>query len=443
MKSTLVSLILLPTLVGSAAAEIADFELGDGRHVAFRLSDFADKRLVVVAFIGVDCPLARLYAPRLSELADRNAADVAFVGINSNGRDTRADVARFAKQFGCRYPILMDERHAVADQFGATRQLEVFVLDQDRRVRYHGRVDDQHGAGTRRPAPLRNDLALAIDELLAGQPVSVPETPMTGCLLDRSQPSDHGEITYRRQIAPLLARHCTACHRTGQVAPFALTSYDQVVAWSATIRERVADDVMPPWHADPAYGHFANDRRLPAVDKQMLIDWIDTGMAAGDLSSVKPPVEVAESLPQEFDRWQIGRPDVILTIPQPIDVPAQGVLDYLTVELDPGFATDHWIRGPNYALGSEHWCITARRSSLRQVKAARCPKRPAMVSIWSNTCPARSPRYCRPEWGARFRPVGMSICRSITFPTASRRPTKPVWGSSLPRTCKGRSGPRF
>src|SRR5205823_6234280 len=107
-----------------------------------RLSDWRDRDAVVVVFVSVDCPLAKLYAPRLNELAKKYDGKVAFVAVAPNRGDSAADLARYARQHSLSFPVLKDTGHAVAARFGAERSPEAFVLDRRRRVAYRGRIDD-------------------------------------------------------------------------------------------------------------------------------------------------------------------------------------------------------------------------------------------------------------------------------------------------------------
>ena len=79
-------------------------------------------------------------------------------------------------------------------------------------------------------------------------------------------------VTYSKHIAPIFNQHCVDCHRDGQVAPFTLTSYDEAAGWAETIAEVVAGGRMPPWLANPEYGHFRNDARLSDGDKELICD---------------------------------------------------------------------------------------------------------------------------------------------------------------------------
>ncbi|HZW30333.1 MAG TPA: redoxin domain-containing protein [Isosphaeraceae bacterium] len=333
---------------------ITGFELTDDRGDVHRLSDWQGSRLVTVIVLGAGCPVAELYATMLSGLADQyQPRGVAFLGIAPNGRDTPSALARFASSHGLRFPIFPDLGGEVAARLGATRTPQVVVLDDRRRIRYRGRIDDQYAVGSRRGEARRHDLAEALDDLLAGRPVRRPETEAAGCPIDdRTRAPMPAELTYCRDIAPILQRRCTGCHRPGQVAPFALTTYRQAAGWAAAIAEAVEDGRMPPWHADPRYGRFANDARLTDHERQRIVDWARGGTPEGDPAELPPPAAFPGG-------WRIPEPDRVITMPQPFLVPAQGVVDYQDFEVDPGFRKDTWIRGAEIRPGNRkvvHHC---------------------------------------------------------------------------------------
>src|SRR5262249_46622499 len=150
--------------------------------------------------------------------------------------------------------------------------------------------DDQYTVSVHRPQPQRRDLAVALEELLAGKAVSQPETAVSGCCIDRVRRAPpQGSITYCRHIAPILQQHCLVCHRSGQIAPFTLTSYEEAAGWAETIAEVVREQRMPPWHADPQHGKFANDPRLSDEEKQLIADWVAGGAPRGNPADLPPP----------------------------------------------------------------------------------------------------------------------------------------------------------
>lgn len=329
---------------GPVGKKIDDFTLKSQFGKEYSLHDMAKQDAVVVVFLGAECPLAKLYGPRLVELAAKfDAAKVAFVGIDSNQQDSIQEIAAYATRHKIAFPILKDPGNRVADKFGAARTPEVFVLDRDRVVRYHGRVDDQYGftdgVGYQRPSATRNDLVEALNEMLASKPVSVPSTSFVGCLIGRVRPmKSDSQVTYSKHIAPVFQDHCLECHRPGRIGPFSMTSYDELVGWGEMIKEVVTEGRMPPWHANPEFGHFSNDIRLTADEKKLIATWVDNGCPEGNPADLPKPK-------QFVDGWAIGEPDeVVYMADDPIDVPAEGVIDYYHLVVDPGWKEDRWIK---------------------------------------------------------------------------------------------------
>ncbi len=303
--------------------------------VSFRLDAWSEDRLVVVAFLGVDCPLGALYANRLNELYDEFAGrGVCFVAVDANEHDSYPEMVAFAQRL--KFSMVKDAGNAVADAFGATRSPEVFLLNGNRDVIYRGRIDDQYAPGVHsRAAPLRRDLEEAILESLANRPVSVPVTTPVGCHLDRrTEATPVGEVTYTKHIARIFDARCAECHRPGAAAPFSLLTYDDARAWTGTIREVLTQRRMPPWGVEG--GHFANDRSLKDDERSLIFAWLDSGAPEG-MPADRPP------LPTFPSGWRI-RPDRVFTMPTPFTVPADGVLEYQEFTLDPGFTEDTWIQ---------------------------------------------------------------------------------------------------
>ncbi len=335
---------------GAQAAEMSrvgkkidDFTLKSQFGKEYALSDFADQDVVVVTFLGTECPLAKLYAPRLVALDEQfDDARVAFVGIDSNRQDSIQEIESFAQRNGIKFPILKDPGNVVADKFAAVRTPEVFVLDKDRVVRYWGRIDDQYGfadgLGYQRPAPSRSDLGEAVNELLAGKSVSVPLTEALGCHIGRVvEAKEDSAVTYSDQISRIFQQHCVECHREGRIGPFVMTSYEDVLGWGEMIREVVDQGRMPPWHANPHYGEFTGAMTLTDKEKQQIATWVDNGCPEGDPSKLPEPRQFAEG-------WSVGQPDqVIYMRDEPVQVPAEGVIDYYHFVVDPGWTEDKWI----------------------------------------------------------------------------------------------------
>lgn len=356
MRTFLFSCFILASLVSVEAAEsaigrrVADFTLADFRGKQHSLADWRESKLVVLAFLGVECPLAKLYGPRLEKLQREYAAKgVTVVGIDANVQDSITEIAAYARVHELSFPILKDLANQLADRLGAQRTPEVFVLDAERVVRYRGRIDDQYGIGYVRDEPKQHDLRTVLDELLAGQPVSRPVVDSVGCHIGRvKQPKSDAPVTYANQIAPLLQKHCVECHRPGEIAPFALTDYSEVVGWAEMIAEVVREQRMPPWHADPRYGHFSNARRLTDDERASIARWVEDGAPEGPPSGAKSATEVATT------GWKLPRaPDATFYISEkPFTVPAEGTVRYQWFSVETGFTEDRWISAAQILPGN-------------------------------------------------------------------------------------------
>jgi peroxiredoxin/mono/diheme cytochrome c family protein len=322
--------------------QVESFTLPDFHGKDHSLSNH-DGKVVVLAFLGTQCPLAKSYSPRLRDLAAAfEPQGVVFVGIDANMQDSLTEIASFARLMEIPFPILKDKNNLVADRLGAERTPEVFLLDKSHVIRYWGRIDDQYGfktgAGYVKPRLTQRNLADAIAQVLAGKEVIRPVVKAEGCLIGRVvKVEPRGDVTYSNQIARLMQNRCVECHRPGELAPFTLTSYGDAVGWAEMIREVVREGRMPPWFADPKYGHFANDARLSDDEQKQILAWIENGCPEGD------PKDLPE--PRQFTLgWKIGEPDEVFRMSnKPFQVPAEGVVDYKFFTVDPGWTTDRWV----------------------------------------------------------------------------------------------------
>ncbi len=305
------------------------------------------QKVLVVAFLGVECPLANLYYPRLVELAKQyKGKSVGFVAINSNAQDTLDDVHKQARIHKATFPVLKDAGNAVAKLFGAERTPEVFVLDAERNVRYHGMVDDQYGYRQRRSQPTKNYVVDAVDAVLSARTVDVAETPVQGCHIGRiTRPSETAHTSFYRDVLPVLQNRCQQCHRKGEIGPFALKDYAEARDWGPTIREAVTERRMPPWPADPHFGKFSNDMSLSEGELETITKWVDEGCPEGNPAE-KPPEK------KFVDGWNIGKPDKIYTMERPFHVPATGVVDYQNIYASPVFAQDTWVQAVECRFGN-------------------------------------------------------------------------------------------
>jgi hypothetical protein len=151
------------------------------------------------------------------------------------------------------------------------------------------------------------------------------------------QNPDAGSVTFTKDVAPILQKNCQTCHRPGEAAPFSLLTYEEARPWAASMKRVVRQKSMPPWFADPGYGHFSNDRSLTEKEINTILAWANTGAPQGDPKDMPPPLNFAEG-------WSLSKPDAIFQLPQPFAVPASGMVEYQYVIVPTGFTEDKWIQ---------------------------------------------------------------------------------------------------
>lgn len=407
--------------------QVQNFTLRDYRGKEVSLADFKTGKPVVLAFLGTECPLARLYGPRLTELAAKYGPQgVTFLGIDSNKQDSITELASYARTHGVSFPLLKDPGNVVADQVGAERTPEIFLLDGQHVIRYHGHVDDQYGfqtgAGYAKSEIKNASLSNAIEELLAGKEITQAETKVVGCLIGRVREVDpQSPVTYSQQISRIMQQHCVDCHRPGEIGPFPLLTYDDVSGWGDMIAEVIRDQRMPPWHADPAVGHFSNDRSLSLEEKEQIYQWVAAGAPEGDPADLPAPKEFIEG-------WSIPEPDqVVYFADEPFVVPAEGEIPYQYFTVDPGWTEDKWIKATETRAGDRsvvhHIFVFAKPAPTPGSKGGGGFNLGAGGgNLISGTAPGNPP-VISPPGMAQFVPAGSQLVFQMHY-TANGKETK-------------------
>jgi peroxiredoxin len=372
--------LVLAALSGAAGAEepplgrlvgtsVKDFTLRDaitGRDVS--LYSFRGKKAAVLFYSGLGCPIGDLYLPRLEALAkEYGPKGVVFLTINANSGDADEAIREEAQENHRTLPVLRDTGRVVADRLQVERTCETLVLDGRAVLRFRGAVDDQYDyGGKNRPKPTRTHLRDALDAVLDGRDVDVTATSVAGCPLEPKPsltaklatvrrvrpPSDDivaaqdaldgpepevGSVSWSGEVAAIIQGRCQNCHRPGQSAPFNLLTYDDARRRANGIAEVVADRRMPPWHADPRHGKFANDRHLSPKERATLLAWVEQGTPLGDPAKAPAPKAWV-------DGWNIGQPDLVVELPEEYVVPAEGEVNYQYFVVPSGFTEDRWIQ---------------------------------------------------------------------------------------------------
>src|SRR6202140_1342532 len=158
-------------------------------------------------------------------------------------------------------------------------------------------------------------------------PVILVSAPATGTAQE-----DPAPVTFNRNVLPILQKNCQGCHRPGEIAPMSFLTYQDTRPWAKAIKVAVISRQMPPWFADPAYGHFANDPTLGESTIKTLASWADGGALEGDARDRHAPVAFPEG-------WSI-KPDMIIEMPRDIALPSSGTINYKSILVKANFPED-------------------------------------------------------------------------------------------------------
>src|ERR1051326_3756641 len=150
------------------------------------------------------------------------------------------------------------------------------------------------------------------------------------CVAAATAATAPSHVTFYKDVLPVLQKNCQSCHRPGEAAPMSFLDYEKTRPYAKAIKQAVLTKQMPPWFADPHFGKFSNDRTLSQADIDTLVSWADAGAKAGDPKEAPKPVDFVQG-------WRIGKPDVVIEMPQAFEVPASGTIDYQYIVIPTNF----------------------------------------------------------------------------------------------------------
>ena len=167
---------------------------------------------------------------------------------------------------------------------------------------------------------------------------------MTASTMRATAGEDSKPVTFDKDVLPILQKNCQTCHRPGEIAPMSFLTYKDTRPWAKAIKEAVVSRQMPPWFADPNYGHFANDRTLSDATIKTLVAWADGGAVEGDAKDAPAPVNLVEG-------WSF-KPDMVIEMPQDIQLPPTGTINYKSILVKANFPEDVWISAADLRPGN-------------------------------------------------------------------------------------------
>lgn len=316
-----------------AGERVGDFALIDHAGAQHHMAWYDDHQAVVIAPFGLSTTDADTLSA-MTALQARYQDQVALFLLNPGLDSDRDAVAAELAANHIELPVLMDDTHLVTEMLGIGRMDEVVVYDPTSfEIAYRG--------------PAQSGAEDAVEALLAGSDVELVSIAGTGSAIPSNE-SEHSELSYVNDIAPIIAENCAQCHREGGIAPFAMDSSLAVQGWSPMIREVVMTKRMPPGQIDNKVGHkIKNEMNLTDLEMQKLVRWV----SAGSPVDVNGGIDPLSALVWPEGKWSLGEPDMIVKIPA-TTVPATGVVDYKDIVVDLGLEEDRWVRGSEVAPGA-------------------------------------------------------------------------------------------
>ena len=298
-------------------SELRMLDVRGGRHVLAA----SDIRGTAFVFLSTECPISRQYIPELNRLA-KTAADrkLAFYGVVSDSSVTRADAVKVGRRIS-RGVSRVVRCLARTGRFVQARSCAAGV-----RRRLAGRCSVRAGGSTilyadidkRRTEPSRRDLLDAMTAVADGKTVATPRTEAVGCPFETPKGKEaSAQVTYARDIAPILFANCAECHRPGEVAPFSLLTYQDAAKRAKGLARVTERRLMPPWRADVHYGQFLDERRMTEREIALVKAWAESGAPEGNAADLPPQ-------PKFPSGWRLGTPDLVVSVPVRYTVPADG-----------------------------------------------------------------------------------------------------------------------
>jgi hypothetical protein len=155
-----------------------------------------------------------------------------------------------------------------------------------------------------------------------------------------AQAPNPNQLTFTKDVAPILQRACQTCHRPGSIAPMSLLTYADARPWARSIRQKVMERQMPPWFIDRNVGiqKFQDDPSLTDAEIGTIVQWVDQGAIGGN------PADMPAPRAFDNDRWTLGTPDLIVTMKDEVTVPAVGADWWPSFTVDTGLTEDRWIK---------------------------------------------------------------------------------------------------
>jgi hypothetical protein len=319
---------------GSPAKRVGDFSLLDQKGYFHQLSYYDNNKAVALLVQANGSKATDKAIGAFKAAKTKYDGKIKFFMINPYGAESREAVQAQVDKYSTDIPVLMDDTQLVSQALDIKKTGEVILLRPgSTEIAYRG--------------PVGKYFDRALEQMLADQPVKKAKARVSGQSVKYTTKAAHkDEVSYSKDVAPILAENCARCHREGGIAPFAMNSYNVIQGFAPMIREVVLTKRMPPGQIDPHVGDFEETYTLTAQEQQKLIHWIEAG------AKKDGEVDPLAQLKWPETKWAYnGKPDLIIKVP-PQQIPATGVLDYIRVVVPiEGLDRDRWVKASQYLAG--------------------------------------------------------------------------------------------
>ncbi|MCH2356449.1 MAG: redoxin domain-containing protein [Pseudomonadales bacterium] len=401
---------VLSTSVLALPDRIGDFGLLDSDGDFHQLSRYRNKEALVLMSFDPNCASIGSSLSSLQAMQTQwSEQGIAFALINSSAESDLAVIRSAKANIDLQLPLLLDSGQLVSETLQLTKAGEVAILDPERlTLIYRGPVASA-------AATLAAEIAGTVDNTTV--------VAASGCDLAYPASEDHASATpdYASEVAPIIAGQCVGCHRAGGIGPFAMDSHLMLQGWSPMIREVLLTRRMPPTQVDPNIGHFGNARYMSDADMQTLVHWIDAGAPRGT-AVIDPLTEI--QLPS-WKTWTLGEPDYIISAPK-MEVPATGVMDYITVDVELPFTEDKWVKAVQFIPGDEsvlHHLLTYVTAPAEEFDGGEANVRSVARRFLEGYAPGKVDAMTFPEDTGVYIPQGHKLSMQFHFTTNGRATT--------------------
>ena len=403
LQKLLLAFSLLPTLV-LAADRVGDFSLLDQNGYFHQMSWYDDNKAIVLLVQATgDSAAQNVLADFDSLKSSFDTQGIEFFMINPLGLKDRDAVKAEMAARNIDVPVLMDDARLISEALGINNVGEVLVYNpKSFTLEFRG--------------PMGSALISALTDIVAGRDLQTTQVASSGTPVAYPIKTAHQQQvpSYEREIGPIIAQNCAACHREGGIAPFALDSHTMVMGWSQMIREVLMTKRMPPGQIDSHIGDFINDMVLADESAQKIVHWIEAGSPKDGNSDPLTELVWPET------EWAFGEPDYIVEIPEQ-SIPATGVLDYYKVMVELDLEEDRWVRASQYIPG-DHTVLHHTLHSLIAPGETRGgsllggePDRPDIAPY----IPGQAPRMEPPNTGGLLK-AGTRIAMQMHYTTTGK-----------------------